>query len=63
MQIYNHAQFLTETQSPNFKIQPNTIIQGGCLDVMKYLPDNSIDMILTDPHMLRHSVSGTLLSH
>ena len=49
MQIYNQTQFLTETQSPNFKIQPNTIIQGDCLNVMKYLPDNSIDMILTDP--------------
>lgn len=49
MQIYNNAQFLTETQSPNFKIQPNTIIQGDCLNVMKYIPDNSIDMILTDP--------------
>lgn len=49
LQIYNNAQFLTETQSPNFKIQPNTIIQGDCLNVMKYLPDNSIDMILTDP--------------
>ena len=49
LQIYNNAQFLTETQSPNFKIHPNTIIQGDCLNVMKYLPDHSVDMILTDP--------------
>ena len=49
LQIYNHTQFLIETNNPNFKIQPNTIIQGDCLNVMKYLPDHSIDMILTDP--------------
>ena len=48
MQIYNHTQFLIETNNPNFKIQPNTIIQGDCLDVMKYLPDNSVDMVLAD---------------
>ena len=27
----------------------NTVICGDCLDVMKDIPDNSIDMILTDP--------------
>ena len=27
----------------------NTIIHGDCLEVMKTLPDNSIDLILTDP--------------
>ena len=25
------------------------IINGNCLDVMKELPDNSVDFILTDP--------------
>ena len=27
----------------------NTIIQGDCLEVMKEIPDKSIDLILTDP--------------
>ena len=27
----------------------NKIIQGDCLEVMKGIPDNSIDLILTDP--------------
>lgn len=27
----------------------NTIINGDCLDIMKDIPDNSIDMVLTDP--------------
>ena len=27
----------------------NTLYQGNCLEVMKQLPDNSIDFILTDP--------------
>ena len=27
----------------------NTILQGDCLEVMKQLPDNSIDSIVTDP--------------
>lgn len=27
----------------------NTIIQGDCLELMKTIPDGSIDMILTDP--------------
>lgn len=27
----------------------NTIIQGDCLEVMKKIPDNSIDTIITDP--------------
>lgn len=31
------------------EIPQNTIILGNCLDKMKSLPDNSIDMICTDP--------------
>ncbi len=27
----------------------NKIIQGNCLEVMKEIPDRSIDLILTDP--------------
>ena len=49
MQVFNNQQFLNEINNDNFKIQPNTIIQGDCLEVMKYLPDNSIDMVLADP--------------
>ena len=30
------------------KIEPNNIYQGDCLDLMKYIPSNSIDMILCD---------------
>ncbi|MCK9370957.1 site-specific DNA-methyltransferase [Candidatus Dojkabacteria bacterium] len=30
-------------------METNTIIQGDCLDVMKDIPDKSIDMILTSP--------------
>jgi len=27
----------------------NQVIQGDCLDVMRNIPDKSIDMILSDP--------------
>ena len=27
----------------------NKIIQGDCLEVMKDIPDKSVDMVLTDP--------------
>lgn len=27
----------------------NNILHGDCLDLMKYIPDNSVDMILCDP--------------
>jgi len=30
-------------------IEPNTIIQGNCLEVMKRIPDGSVDMVLADP--------------
>ncbi|WP_448519050.1 hypothetical protein [Rhodoflexus sp.] len=33
--------------SENFPV--NTIIQGDCIDVMKKLPDNSVDLIITSP--------------
>lgn len=30
-------------------IQRNSLIQGDCLDVLKHIPDNSIDSCVTDP--------------
>lgn len=30
-------------------VLPNTLVHGDCLEVMKYIPDGSISMILTDP--------------
>jgi site-specific DNA-methyltransferase (adenine-specific) len=33
----------------NIKDITNTIIQGDCLEVMKQMPDNCVDLILTDP--------------
>ncbi len=33
----------------NKTVAPNSLILGDCLDVMKFIPDQSIDMILTDP--------------
>ena len=30
-------------------IGPNSVIQGDCLEVMKQIPDKSIDLVLTDP--------------
>ncbi len=32
-----------------FKIYPDTLINDDCLHAMKFIPDNSISMILTDP--------------
>ena len=31
------------------EIEPNTLINDDCLNAMKFIPDNSISMILTDP--------------
>ena len=30
------------------EIQPDSLIMGDCLDVMRYIKDKSIDMILAD---------------
>lgn len=30
------------------EIQPNNVYLGDCLDVMTYIADKSVDMILTD---------------
>jgi len=31
------------------RISPNTLAHGDCLDIMKYIPDNSVDCVLCDP--------------
>jgi len=31
------------------RIIPNCIINAECLEAMKYIPDGSIDAIITDP--------------
>ena len=28
----------------------NQLLQGDCLEVMRGLPDNSVDAVVTDPH-------------
>ena len=35
-------------------MKSNTIIQGDCLEVMKDIPDKSIDMILCDLPIDKH---------
>ncbi len=30
------------------QVTPNSIINADCLEAMKYIPDNSIDMVLCD---------------
>jgi len=30
-------------------VSPNTLVRGDCLEVMKYIPDDSVDMVLCDP--------------
>jgi DNA modification methylase len=30
------------------QVKPNSLIQGDCLEVMKFLADKSIDMVLCD---------------
>ena len=46
----------------------NQIIQGDCLELMKNLPDNYIDLVLTDPPYntgmsQKNSSGSTWLSH
>ena len=31
------------------RIDPNTLINGDCLEAMKLIPDGSVDLVLTDP--------------
>lgn len=39
----------TQEDVLNNEIKPNTLILGDCLEVMKSIPDGSVDLILTDP--------------
>jgi DNA modification methylase len=42
-------QFDSESENTDKKIPLNTIMLGDCLDKLKTIPDNSIDLIVTDP--------------
>ena len=36
------------------------LMQGDCLELMKSIPDCSVDMVITDPpYMLNHTTGGT----
>lgn len=49
---------ITESEIATTSIVPkNTVIHGDCLEVMKYIPDGSIDLIVCDPPY------GTLEKH
>lgn len=39
----------SEVNLTSNEIIPNSLILGDCLEVMKYIPDRSVDMILCDP--------------
>ena len=45
MQIYNSLNEVVEAGT----IAPDSIINADCLEAMKFIPDNSIDLICTDP--------------
>ena len=38
-----------EVTLTNKEVLPNSLIMGDCLEVMKHIPDGSVDLILTDP--------------
>lgn len=40
-------------------IEPNTIYNGDCLAGMKRIPDNSIDLVVTDPPYIMNKTSGS----
>ena len=44
-------------------VLPNTLVHGDCLEVMKYIPDGSIDLVLADPtaDLELQLVNGTVL--
>ena len=31
------------------RVSQNTLVHGDCLEVMKYIPDDSVDCVLCDP--------------
>ena len=34
--------------------EPNTVLQGDCIEVMQHFPSSSVDFVLTDPPYLAH---------
>lgn len=34
---------------PVGRVSANTLVRGDCLEVMKFIPDSSIDLVLADP--------------
>jgi len=36
----------------------NEVIQGDCLEVMKDIPDKSVDMILCENYLTHHTIDG-----
>ena len=38
-----------EVTLTNKEVMPNTLIMSDCLEVMKHIPNGSVDLILTDP--------------
>ena len=39
----------SEVTLTNKEVMPNSLVLGDCLEVMKYISDGSVDMILCDP--------------
>lgn len=44
MKLFTESEVITN----HMEVTPNTLILGDCLEVMKYIPEKSISMILTD---------------
>lgn len=38
----------------------NQVLQGDCLELMKDIPDGSVDMILADLPIQKHQTYGTI---
>lgn len=37
----------------------NKIINADCMDILKKLPDNSVDLVLTDPpYLIKNTTAG-----
>ena len=42
------------------RLEPNTVHQGDCLELMKDIPDGSVDMILADLPAQKQQVCGII---
>ncbi len=48
--IYLDNKMKNETQGDlGLSVPQITLLHGDCLEEMKHIPDNSVDMVLTDP--------------